>query len=187
MLDLLNTNPHPLLHPNGPDITWRQFMANLLAQPEDILPTTVKNIIFDKLDGDKERLKAFESLGFIEDEQIAKKDNPFDTLMYYLQNKLMYQSGERDLVVLRHEIGVEWSDMTKETRNIDLIVYGDPEGYSAMAKTVGYPCGIAANMIMNGEIRETGIIGPTSMHIYNTMIKRLRTEGIVAVEKSTKY
>lgn len=187
MMQLLNTNPHPLLHPNGPDITWRQFIANVLAQPEDILPTTVKNIMFEKIGQDEQRMQALEELGLLGDEMIAKKHSPFETLMYYLTNKLMYQPGERDLVVLRHEINVEWPDQSKEKRNINLVVYGDPDGYSAMAKTVGYPTGIAANMILNGEIQEKGVIGPTSVNVYNTMIKRLRMEGIRAAEKSTKY
>ena len=30
--------------------------------------------------------------------------------------------------------------------------YGDPEGYSAMAKTVGFPCAIATRYIINLEM-----------------------------------
>ena len=58
---------------------------------------------------------------------------------------------ERDLIVMRHDIGVEWPDKTAETRHIDLVVYGDPNGYSAMAKTVGFPTGIAAKMVLEGK------------------------------------
>ena len=187
MMNLLSTEPHPSLHPNGPEITWRQFMATLLAQPEDSLQTNVKNFIFDQVGNDSDRLKAFEELGLIDDVLITKKHTPLDTLIYYFQNKLMYQSGERDLVILRHDINIEWPDSSKEKRNIDLVVYGEPNGYSAMAKTVGYPAGIAASMILAGEIQNKGVIVPISNQIYITMIKRLRNEGIRAVEKSQKY
>lgn len=187
LMNLLNTDPHPLLHPGGPEITWRQFMASLLDQPDDALPTNVRNMIFDKTGGDEERIKAFEELGLIGDEFIAKKNTPLDTLIYYMQNRLSYNTGERDIVILRHDINIEWPDLSKESRAIDLVVYGDPQGYSAMAKTVGYPAGIAANMIMDGEIQDKGVIVPTTTNIYNTMIKRLRDEGIRAVENSKKY
>lgn len=187
MMNLLSTDPHPSLHPSGPEITWRQFMATLLAQPDDMLRTNVKNIIFDRIGSDEQRLSAFEELGLLDDELIAKKNTPLDTLMYYFQNRLMYQPGERDLVVLRHDINIEWPDSSREKRNIDLVVYGDPNGYSAMAKTVGYPAGIAAHMVLAGEIQDKGVIVPISNQIYITMIRRLRDEGIRAVERSLKY
>lgn len=186
-MNLLSSEPHPALHPSGPEITWRQFMANLLDQQEDTLRTNVANLIFDKVGGDAERMRAFEELGLLDDELIARKNTPLETLIYYFQNKLMYQTGERDLVLLRHDIAIEWPDSTKEKRAIDLVVYGDPDGYSAMAKTVGYPAGIAASMILAGEIQDKGVIVPISNQIYITMIKRLRNEGIRAVERSQKY
>lgn len=34
-----------------------------------------------------------------------------------------------------------------------MVAYGDPNGYSAMAKTVGYTGAIAAKMILQGEQR----------------------------------
>lgn len=33
--------------------------------------------------------------------------------------------GERDLIVMRHTVGISWPDRKKEKRNIDLVVYGD--------------------------------------------------------------
>lgn len=62
------------------------------------------------------------------------------------------ESGERDLVILRHDIGIEWLDGQREMRHVNLVAYGDPNGYSAMAKTVGYPCAIAAKMILEGKL-----------------------------------
>ncbi len=52
---------------------------------------------------------------------------------------------------MHHEIGVQWQDSKKETKNIDFVVYGDPKGYSAMAATVGFPTGIATKMILDGK------------------------------------
>lgn len=57
---------------------------------------------------------------------------------------------ERDLIILRHTLGIAWPDNKKETRGINLVVYGDAK-CSAMAKTVGYPAAIAAKMILDGK------------------------------------
>lgn len=54
------------------------------------------------------------------------------------------------MTVMKHVIGVADVDNKKSTHTIDLLVYGDEKGYSAMAKTVGYPVGIAATMILEG-------------------------------------
>lgn len=46
---------------------------------------------------------------------------------------------------LRHPTG------ELETKHVSLVVYSEPGGFSAMAKTVGYPAAIAARMVLNGE------------------------------------
>ena len=43
---------------------------------------------------------------------------------------------------------------------------GTSDGYSAMAKTVGYPCAIAAKMVLTGEIQDKGMVVPMAQHIY---------------------
>ena len=35
--------------------------------------------------------------------------------------------------------------------DISLVAYGDPDGYSAMARTVSIPTAIAADMVLNGN------------------------------------
>lgn len=47
---------------------------------------------------------------------------------------------------------IKWPDNRRENRGINLVCYGDPEGYSAMAKTVGFPCAIATRYIINLEM-----------------------------------
>ena len=73
---------------------------------------------------------------------------PHILLTYF---SIFLDEGEKDLIVMHHEIGVQWQDSKKETKNIDFVVYGDPKGYSAMAATVGFPTGIATKMILDGK------------------------------------
>ena len=49
---------------------------------------------------------------------------------------------------MHHEIGYEWPNASKEVRTINFIQYGEANGQTAMAKTVGLPCAIAAKMVL---------------------------------------
>lgn len=100
-----------------------------------------------------------------------------------------YEPNERDIIILRHDIGIRWADGRREERGINFVVYGQPyasSGHSAMAKTVGFPAAIAAKMIVDGEIQERGSVLPLTPDIYRPMLARLRAEGLEATETITK-
>ncbi|KAI8129993.1 mitochondrial, Alpha-aminoadipic semialdehyde synthase [Lucilia cuprina] len=131
--------------------------------------------------GDAECL---ENLGLLEDTPVVKLNTPLDTLSHYLAKRLAFERHERDLVVLRHEVGIRWQDGRIEERGINFVVYGQPHGHSAMAMTVGKPAAIAAKMILDGEIQERGVVLPFTRDIYRPMLQRLRAEGLTATETS---
>lgn len=62
--------------------------------------------------------------------------------------------NERDLVVLYHDIGVMWPGNRYEKKLVTLVSYGETNGYTAMAKTVGIPTAIAATMVLQGNNNE---------------------------------
>lgn len=185
-LGLINNEPHPSLHPRGPEITWKQFMCTLLGQQDNILTSNLKNLLFEQLNRSEYQVEAIEKLGLLEEEPLVKLSTPLDTLTHYLSNKLTYQPFEKDCIILRHNVEIQWPDNKKELRQINLVVYGDVNGYSAMAKTVGYPTAIATKMVLEGEIQKKGMIVPMTQDIYKPMLKRLKQEGIVSVEKTIK-
>ena len=88
------------------------------------------------------------------------------------------------MVAMHHEFGIRWGDGKEEHRTSTMISYGDPLGYSAMAKTVGYPAALATDLILNGVIQEKGVIAPMSKAIYEPMLKALEKEGIKFVENT---
>lgn len=105
-----------------------------------------------------------------------------DAFCDLLQERLVYETGERDMVAMHHEFDIKWADGKTEKRSSTMIAYGEPNGYSAMAKTVGYPAAVATDMILKGEIKERGVIAPMSSEIYTPMLKKLYDEGIKFVE-----
>lgn len=69
----------------------------------------------------------------------------------YVCHLVLAEKGERDMVIMRNEVGIRHPTGELETKCISLVVYGDSKGYSAMAKTVGYPTAISARMVLDGQ------------------------------------
>jgi len=185
-LGLLDANPTPVLHENGPDLSWRQYMCHLTNQDEGIFKDNLREILLERL-GDKKTLRTIEELGFLSDEPIVKCGSPLDTMSTHLSGRLNYGKGERDMILMRHEVTVRWPDGRRELKGINLVNYGDPSGYTAMAKTVGYPCAIATKMVLDGEIQRKGAVLPFTKDIYRPMLQRLAKEGITGEERSTFF
>ncbi|XP_068151010.1 alpha-aminoadipic semialdehyde synthase, mitochondrial [Drosophila tropicalis] len=181
LLGLIDTAPHALLHPSGPDVTWRQLVTHLLGLSDSsIFYENLKQKLVERI-GD---VDGIESLGLLDETPVVKLHTPLDTLSHYLSKRLAFEREERDLVVLRHEVGIRWPDGRREERGINFVVYGQPQGHSAMAMTVGKPAAIAAKMILDGEIQERGVLLPFTPDIYRPMLQRLRSEGLTATETS---
>ncbi|XP_066996785.2 alpha-aminoadipic semialdehyde synthase, mitochondrial [Anabrus simplex] len=186
-LGLIDPDPHPILHPRGPEITWRQVICSFLGITDStIFYENLKSKLRDRIGGNgNERVDALESLGLLKEDPVLKLNTPLDTLSHFLSKKLALERTERDLVILRHDVGILWPDGRREKRGINLVMYGDPGGHSAMSQAVGFPTAIATKMILDGEIQQKGMVLPFTPDIYRPMLSRLRAEGLKAVESST--
>lgn len=123
-------------------------------------------------------------IGMFSEDKITPRGTPLDTLCATLEQKMQYEPGERDLVMLQHRFEIEHKDGRKETRTSTLVDYGDPKGYSSMAKLVGVPCGVAVKQVLDGTISEKGILAPMSPKINNPLIKELKKYGIELKEQT---
>ncbi|XP_049782894.1 alpha-aminoadipic semialdehyde synthase, mitochondrial [Schistocerca cancellata] len=187
LLGLLDPNPHPVLHPKGPEITWRQLICHLLGLTDSsIFYDNLKTKLVERLGGEgTARADALEALGLLEEAPVKRLGTPLDTLSYYLSKKLSFERTERDLVILRHDVGILWPDGRREKRGINMVLYGTPAGHSAMSRAVGIPTAIATKMLLDGEIQRRGMVLPFSADIYRPMLARLRAEGFQTFDRST--
>ena len=88
--------------------------------------------------------------------------SPVDALALYLAHTLRYAPHERDLVLLHHEIVArDPHSGAEQVHTSTLTAYGDARA-SAMARTVGLPVAFAAQRVLDGAVRTTGVCGPTT-------------------------
>ncbi len=103
--------------------------------------------------------------------------SPADLLQLAVEKKLALEPGDRDMIVMLHEIGYEKEGQQLKARS-SLVVKGEDHLRTAMAKTVGLPLGIAAKLILNGTIQLKGLHIPTVKEIYDPVLQELATHGI---------
>ncbi|XP_066174667.1 alpha-aminoadipic semialdehyde synthase, mitochondrial isoform X2 [Sylvia atricapilla] len=183
-LGLINPDPNPLLNSTTPRLTWKELMCKLVGIKSPAEPRVLKEAVFSKLGKDKSQLEAVEWLGLLGDELVPEADSIVGALAKHMEMKLPFGTGERDMIVMRSEIGLRHPSGHLEDKCIDLVVYGDNQGYSAMAKTVGYPAAIAAKMVLDGEISAKGMVIPLTKNVYGPILERVRAEGILYSTRS---
>jgi saccharopine dehydrogenase-like NADP-dependent oxidoreductase len=121
---------------------------------------------------------------FSADEKIVPRGgNLLDTLCARLERLMAYGPGERDLVMLQHKFVVEWADGRTDTLTSTLELYGEPGGHSAMARTVGVPCGIAVQLVLDGVLATPGVHAPYSKEFCDPLREALEKEGLGMIER----
>jgi len=129
-----------------------------------------------------------EYLGLFSDEPIPPSAHTSaDVLQYLLETRLAMRPGDRDMIVMLHEIAYTTAASPGVTRRItsSLVVHGEDHLRTAMAKTVGLPLGIAAVSILEGKIKLTGLHIPISPGIYTPVMEELALQGIRFVEEGS--
>ncbi|MCP4250281.1 MAG: saccharopine dehydrogenase [bacterium] len=127
-------------------------------------------------------------LGLFSEEPIGiAGETAADMMMHLLRRKLAFGPDGRDMVVLAHELEVDYGrpDGRRERITTTLIEYGQPDGFTAMAKTVGLPAAISVELLLNGELPLSGCYDTTPTAIYTPILAELENEGLVFKEKTT--
>lgn len=164
------------------NMTYREFMNTFLKYREkDSVEIKLAYYLGKDVDGDEMRL--LEWLGLFEDKKIGLKDaTPAQILQHLLEEKWALAEDDKDMIVMWHLVKSEKDGISKRKES-SMVVIGDDQHRTAMAKTVGLPIGIAAKHILLGNIETTGVCLPTKPSIYEPILKELKDYGIVFNEK----
>lgn len=172
-------------------VAWNEAVSKYIgaaSSSEADIVAKIDSLTKFKNEADRERILAgFKWLGMFSSTPITPRGNPLDTLCATLEEKMQYEEGERDLVILQHKFGIEWADGSNEVRTSTLVDYGVPGGYSSMAKLVGVPCAVATMEVLKhkGAFATPGLYAPMSPEINDSIMKTLKDDyGIFLTEKT---
>ncbi|KAH7574490.1 hypothetical protein JRO89_XS03G0302600 [Xanthoceras sorbifolium] len=180
-IGLFSTEAHPILE-HGKSRTFRRFLCELLkidSQNADEALLGEKYIserIFS-LGHCKEQGTAVKAaktiifLGLHEQTEIPGScQSAFAVTCLRMEERLAYSSTEQDMVLLYHEVEVEFPDgRPTENHRATLLEFGETKNgkmTTAMALTVGVPAAIAALLLLENKIKTRGVLRPIEPEVY---------------------
>jgi saccharopine dehydrogenase (NADP+, L-glutamate forming) len=188
-IGLLSEEKFDFLEPSEKPISWAEAMQKITkatgSSESDLIWAISSKTTFADNTEKARILNGLKWIGLFSSDPITPRGSPLDTLCSSLEKKMQYENGERDMVMLQHKFEIEYQDGKKETRTSTLVDYGDPKGYSSMARLVGVPCGVACLMVLDGRIKEKGILAPVTWELAEPLLKELKENwGIELIEKT---
>ncbi|MBT8261368.1 MAG: saccharopine dehydrogenase NADP-binding domain-containing protein [Bacteroidia bacterium] len=173
--------------PHSEDLSYRQFVNLFLPySPTDSVELKLRHNL--KIDQDDLIWDKLVELDIFNGEKtIGIKDaTPAQALQKILMEKWTLQEDEKDMIVMYHKFGYELEGKKKQIDS-NMVIKGEDQTYTAMAKTVGLPVAIAALKILNREITTPGVLRPIAKEIYDPILKELEDYGITFNEHFTNY
>ncbi|HQU71798.1 MAG: saccharopine dehydrogenase NADP-binding domain-containing protein [Calditrichaeota bacterium] len=172
--------------PGLPERTYREFIQMFLPLHSSGSQLEQRVANFLQINPTGRIMENLTWLGLFEDQPIGGNVRTAgDVMTNLLIQKMPLPPGERDMVILSHEMVVDYPDQDRSEKIISTMVeYGVPDGFTAISKTVGLPAAIAVKLILNGELPLTGVHIPTHPAIYEPVLRELEEAGIVFVEKA---
>ena len=164
-------------------LTYNDFLRRLMNAPlEKDIKKALSNYLNIKEDSDI--IKRLEWLHLLSDDPLLiDKGSALDILGAKMLEKLQFEKGERDMIILQHTFEASYPDGKKERITSTLIDFGIPDGDSSMARTVGLPAAISTKLILEEKIKKTGVHIPILLEIYAPILQELKDLGIEFKEK----
>ncbi|MBL4904723.1 MAG: saccharopine dehydrogenase NADP-binding domain-containing protein [Flavobacteriaceae bacterium] len=172
---------------NSENLTYRSFTNLFLAyNPSDSVELKLRSYL--KIDQDDVMWgKLLELDLFNANKKVALKNaTPAQILQKILSDKWTLEQDDKDMIIMHHKFGYELNGKKQQLES-SMVINGDDQTYTAMAKTVGLPVAMAAVRILNGDIKTPGVQLPIRKEVYEPILEELKEYGIVFVEKEVPY
>ncbi|WP_462279686.1 saccharopine dehydrogenase C-terminal domain-containing protein [Salinivirga cyanobacteriivorans] len=176
-LNLIETDEH--------DFTGKTY-AEFVKDMAGLKGADIKQAIAEKLDipKDADAIKSIEWLGLLDDKDMNRqKDTAFEITSDLMIEKMWMNDKDRDMVAMQHVFLVKRNDGEKEVIKSRLLDFGDPQGYTSIARTVALPAAVAVDRILQDRIKLAGVYRPVVKEIYEPVMDELETMDIKMVEE----
>ncbi|CAA0205291.1 Saccharopine dehydrogenase (NADP(+), L-glutamate-forming) (Saccharopine reductase) [Tenacibaculum maritimum] len=172
---------------NSEEMSYRDFTNLFLAySPSDSVELKFRSYL--KIEQDDIMWDKFLELDiFNPNKKVGLKNaTPAQILQKILSEKWTLQEADKDMIVMQHKFGYQHKGEKHQIES-SMLIKGDDQTYTAMAKTVGLPVAMAALKILNKEIVTPGVQLPISKEVYEPILKELEEFGITFIEKEVPY
>lgn len=168
---------------NANTLTYTQLLDSFL--PNANVSTKEKLKAFMKEEWDADIETKLDYLELFDNKKIKTPEgSPAQLLQELLEEKWKLKHGDKDMIVMQHLFEYSLNGRDHKLTS-SLVVIGDDEEHTGMAKTVGLPLAITVKNFLTGKFKLSGIQIPIVKEIYEPMLTELEELGIVFNEKLT--
>jgi len=169
------TDTHSIIH-NASELTYRKLLEGFLPAGNGPLKNRLAEYLEISVNDDL--MHKIEWLGLLSSTSInLNAASPGEILLQQLLKKWEMKKGDRDLVVMQHEIRYR-TDHKDQCKISSMIYRGKDSKITAMSQLVGWPLGITAMLMMTGKLDYPGIHRPTWAELYEPVLDGLKQLGI---------
>lgn len=168
-------------------MTYREFTNSFLPyKPHDSVELKLRHYL--KIDQDDVIWEKLLELDIFNGSKIVgiKDATPAQVLQRILMDSWTLGEDDKDMIVMYHKFGYELNGVKKQIES-NMVVLGEDQTYTAMAKTVGLPVAMATLDILNGKIKSPGVQLPITKEVYDPILAELEHYGIEFNEKEVPY
>ncbi len=173
--------------PNSEHLTYKEFVNLFLPySPTDSVALKLRHNL--KIDQDDLMWGKLEELDLFNTEKTIgiKNASPAMALQKILMDKWTLEPEDKDMIVMYHKFGYVL-DGVKQQIDSHMVLIGEDQTNTAMAKTVGLPVAIAALKILNGVIKNPGVQLPITKEVYTPILKDLEDYGVIFQATQVPY
>jgi saccharopine dehydrogenase (NADP+, L-glutamate forming) len=153
-------------------ISYRDFIGSFLPAGQG----SFENSLLACCKNDERTLEMIQWTGITSNKSIGiKEGSPAKILQTLLEEKWKLNPEDRDLVVMQHIFKLKFLGQTQTIKS-SLYLEGEPNGKTAMAKTVGIPLAIAARLIAEKKFQSPGIHIPVRPELYNPILNEMESD-----------
>lgn len=164
--------------------SWNSDGLRSLIRTMPDIPNMIEKTL--RYPGCIEYLRVLRATGFFSYEEIevnGMRVRPIDVTARLLFPKWKLKPGEEEFTVMRIRISGKEKDVQKEIE-YNVLDYTDQATQTlSMARTTGYTCTAAANLVIQGKFSRKGISPPEYLgeneENFNTIMKHLRERGVI--------
>ncbi|MEO9892174.1 saccharopine dehydrogenase family protein [Aurantibacter sp.] len=168
-------------------MSYREFVNLFLPySPTDTVELKLR--LYLKIDQDDIMWEKLLELNLFDSSKKVTTANatPAQVLQEILEQHWTLNQDDKDMIVMYHKFGFELNGK-KHQIDSNMVVLGENQNYTAMAKTVGLPVAIATLLILNKKITTPGVQIPLAKEVYEPILKELEKYGISFNEYQVPY
>jgi saccharopine dehydrogenase-like NADP-dependent oxidoreductase len=133
----------------------------------------------DYIGATSEEIEKLKWLGLFDNTWIEgiREITPATVLQLVMENRFLPDAADKDTVVMEHQLEYEFREDQYEF-SATLIMNGENQKESALAKIIGYTCGATAKSVMLKSFDMKGVHVPIMKEIYDPVLNELEELGI---------